>query len=110
MAVETQRPNGDAIAAFIAAGVGCLTLGILVTAAELSAPIKDTLNVYNPVGPLSGKTLGAVIVWFITWVILHFQWRARSMPLGKWLKITWVLVGLGLLLTFPPIFTMFAAE
>ena len=102
-----RRPTGDTVAAFVSAGIGCLTLGVLTTAAEAVPSIKDALNVYNPVGPLSGKTLGAVVVWLIAWWILHRAWSGGDQPLGKWMRVTWVLIVLGLILTFPPVFAAF---
>jgi hypothetical protein len=47
-------------AAIVAAGVGALSLGILTTTAEASTGINDFLSFYDPVGPLSGETIGAV--------------------------------------------------
>jgi hypothetical protein len=58
---------GKALAAMVAAGVGCAALGVLTTLAELSPGLKNVLNFYDPVGPLSGKTTVAVIVWLIAW-------------------------------------------
>ena len=105
---DTQRrPLGQAIAAFVSAGIGCLAIGVLTTAAEASAGLKDTLNLYNPVGPLSGKTVGAVIVWLIAWAILHTLWKDKELPIKNWQALTWGLVLVGLLLTFPPIFLLF---
>jgi hypothetical protein len=106
MSTEIRRPNGDAVAAFVAAGIGCLMLGVLTTAAEASQGLKDALNLYAPVGPLSGKTIGAVVVWLIAWGLLHRMWSGGNQPLKKWLNVTWVLLLLGLLLTFPPVFTL----
>ena len=56
-------PNGPGAAAILGAGIGCAMLGILAFAAEASRPVADMLNFYNPVGPLSGKTTIAIIVW-----------------------------------------------
>ena len=108
MSTEMNRsPNGDAVASFVAAGIGCLTLGLLTTGAEASQALKDALNLYAPVGPLAGKTIGAVIVWLVAWGLLHRAWKGRNQVLTKWMNVTWVLIAVGLLLTFPPVFRAF---
>jgi len=102
-------PSGPAAAAMIGAGIGSLAIGILTTAAEASEALKNSLNLYNPVGPLSGKTLGGMAVWLIAWLILHAIWKDKEINLRS--AFTWalVLIGLGVLLTFPPFFVLFEA-
>jgi hypothetical protein len=95
-------------AAIIAGGIGSTVLGIFVVGAEASAGIKSFLNWYNPVGPLSGKTGLAVIAFIVSWIGLHFYMRERSIKLMTSFSIGLGLIVLGLLLTFPPIFTLFA--
>jgi hypothetical protein len=53
---------GKALAALVAAGIGCAALGVLTTLAELSPRLKNVLNIYDPVGPLSGKPTVPVII------------------------------------------------
>jgi hypothetical protein len=107
--VET-KPDGPVAAAIIAAGVGTFALGLFTTLAEASARIKDFLNIYDPVGPLSGKTTLAVAAWLGTWAVLHRLLRGRSIRLTTAMTIGAVLLVLGLLGTFPPFFEVFAAE
>jgi hypothetical protein len=104
------RTEGAAAAAIVAAGIGCTVLGILVTAAEASQGIRSTLNMYNPVGPLSGKTIVASAGFFISWLILHVLWKDKDVNLGRMTTVAYILILLGLLLTFPPIFELFASE
>lgn len=101
------KPEGPIFAAMIATGIGCLALGILTTLAEAFASVKKFLNWNAAVGPLAGKTLLAVLVWIVVWVILHIAYRSKKVDLRKGLIITLVLVGLGLLLTFPIFFQLF---
>src|SRR6266508_1259015 len=75
---ERPRPFGPVAAAFLAAGIGSLVLGLLTTIAEANATFADKLNWYNPVGPLSGKTLIAVIAFAASWVFLHLALRGRE--------------------------------
>lgn len=109
---ETQVVAMDSAvgAAFIASGVGSTVLGLAIIGAEASAGIKDALNLWNPAGPLSGKTTVAVIAFLISWVLLHLGMKNRTISLTTSFIITAVLVGIGLLLSFPPVFEMFAAE
>jgi len=52
----------------------------------------------------------AVIVWLISWVILHVVYRNREAETRKALTIALILIGLGTLLTFPTFFQLFAPE
>jgi hypothetical protein len=109
MSPETKSiPTGPAAAAIIASGIGALTLGILTTGAEFSAGLKTALNIYNPAGPLSGKTTFSVAAWLLSWLVLNAMWKNKPYDLGKAFTVTLVLIGLGLALTFPPIFVLFA--
>jgi uncharacterized membrane protein YkgB len=82
----------------------------MVTGAEMSPGLKTALTWSNPVGPLSGKTGVGVIAWIVSWVILHTLWKDKEMDFGKVFTITLILIALGFLFTFPPFFTLFAAE
>ncbi|MBF0529368.1 MAG: hypothetical protein HQK55_08875 [Deltaproteobacteria bacterium] len=99
--------NGPGAAASLAAGIGCLAVGLFTTLAEASPGFAGLLNFYGPVGPLSGKTLLGVLVWAISWAVLNGRWKKQSVNFSKMFVITLVLVGLGLLGTFPPFFDLF---
>lgn len=101
---------GVASAAFVSSGIGCLVIGLMVTGAEMSEGLKNALNWWNPAGPLTGKTGIGVIAWLISWAVLHYLWKDKDVELGKAFVVTLILIALGFLLTFPPIFTLFAAE
>jgi hypothetical protein len=102
-----DKPEGPVAAAIIAGGAGALALGLLTTLAEASTRIKDALNLYDPVGPLSGKTIGAVVIWLVCWVALHVVYRDRAFETRRALTVALVLLGLGVLGTFP-LFQAFA--
>lgn len=104
----TDKPEGPIAAAILAAGIGSLTLGLLTTLAEANERIKEFLNFYDPVGPLSGKTVGAVAVWLAAWLVLHLVYRGKAVESRRELTISLVLIGLGLLGTFPLFFQVFA--
>ena len=97
-------PNGPAAAAILASGVGCLALGILATLAAVSTFIEGLLDFYAPVGPLGGKTALAVVVWLAVWFALHRKWKDKQKDQAKTFTAALILVGLGVLGTFPPFY------
>ena len=103
-----ERPSGPVAAAFVAAGVGSLVLGLLTVLAEASETVKGWLEFSAPVGPLSGETILAVAAWLLAWVVLHVALRERDVSLRHAFTLAAALVGLAILLTFPPIFLAFA--
>jgi hypothetical protein len=109
-APPATRGEGPAAAALLGAGVGAFTLGLLTTLAEASMSIKDSLTLSDSVGPLSGKTTYAVVVWLVVWAVLHFTVGRRARLTTQVLTVVVVLFGLGLIGTFPIFFQLFAAE
>lgn len=103
-------PNGPVAAALVAGGLGAATIGLMTVLAEASTPIKNALNWWNPAGPLTGKTLVGVIVFFVSWIVLHLIFRGRNVNFARASTIALILLGLGLLGTFPPFFDLFAAS
>jgi hypothetical protein len=103
-----DKPEGPIAAAMLAAGIGCFALGVLTTLAEANESVNEFLNFYDPVGPLSGKTIGAVAVWLVAWIVLHLVYRKKQVETRVELAITLVLIALGLLGTFPIFFESFA--
>ncbi len=103
-----QRPSGPAAAAILAAGIGVFTIGLMTTLAEASSSLRNALNWWAPAGPLVGKTGVGVIVWLIAWMLLGARYRGREASLRPIVLWTWILIALGVLLTFPPFFEIFA--
>ena len=81
-----------------------------VLAAEASASIKEGLAVSQRVGPLSGKTIGAVAIWLLAWLVLHLVLRGRAKLSPAVVGASVVLLGLGVLGTFPTFFQLFTTE
>jgi fumarate reductase subunit D len=96
--------NGEAAAAIVAAGVGCAVFGILVVLVALSTAMETLLTFSAPVGSLSGKTIVAVGVWLISWFALHRAWKDKHLDQRKTFTAAAILVGLGVLGTFPPFY------
>jgi hypothetical protein len=103
------RPNGPAAAAHLAAGIGCLTMGLLTWLGAWQAPIDRALALFEPVGPLSGKSSGAMLAWLLAWAGLHALWRRRSLNFGLVFVLTLVLIVLGFAGTFPPFIALTTA-
>jgi hypothetical protein len=97
----TELPNGAAMAAFLAAGLGAFAVGFLVLLNEMDVFSAPTL--YAPAGGVSGRTTFAVVAWLAAWIVLHARWKRREVSARRvWLAIA-VLTALGILGTFPPV-------
>lgn len=99
---------GPVAAVFVSAGLGGLVLGLLTTLAEASESIKGWLELNTRVGPLSGKTIFAVVAWLLAWAILHTLWREKDPDERKVFTLTAVLFAVAIVLTFPIFFQAFA--
>lgn len=106
--MQSSKPTGPGAAAVVAAGIGTFTIGLMTSLAEASASLSNALNWYKPSGPLSGKIGVAVLAWLLAWVILHAAWKNRSANFGRAFSWGLALILLGFLLTFPPVFGLFA--
>lgn len=106
--VQTHSAVNAISAAMLSGGIGSMAIGLFTVGAEMSSGFKGMLNWYDPAGAISGKTAAGVIVWLIMWVLLNRRWQQSDAPaLNTVFMATLVLVGVGLALTFPPIFTLF---
>ena len=106
-AASGDQPNGSGAAAILSAGVGTFMVGVLAIAADKWAGLKNMMVFYKPTGPLSGVTTCAIAVWILMWVILEMRWRRRTVAVTRVTTAALVLLGLSLLLTFPPIADLF---
>ena len=106
-ATSALLPNGSGAAAILSAGIGSFMLAFFAIAADKSAVLKNLFVFYRPTGPLSGVTTAAILVWLIAWGILEGRWRSRTVALTRINAVALVLLGLSLLLTFPPVAELF---
>ncbi len=104
---DRTLPNGFGAAAVLAAGIGCFSLGLLTVAGDASKSVARHLIFYTPTGPLSGVTTSAIVIWLLAWAVLSLRWRLRDVSLRPVLAVAFVLLGVSLLLTFPPIIELF---
>lgn len=93
--------NGEALAAFLAAGIGAFALGLVVildAAGLFSAPA-----LYPPAGGVTGRTTLGTVIWLVAWAVLHRRWRGRRVEPRGVLALTLLLVAAGVVLTLPPV-------
>lgn len=99
-----EPTNGAAMAALLGAGIGTFAVGFFVVIHIMG--IYDAPAIYGPSGGASGRTAFGVIVWLIAWGVLHWRWKDRELQPKRVITWTFVLLGLGILATFPPFWTL----
>ena len=102
----TTQPdaNGAALASVLAAGIGAFAMGLFVILNEVGLFAAPTL--YGPAGGVTGRTTFAAVIWLGAWGLLHARWRTQDIAPGSIFALTVVLVVLGVLGTFPPLWTI----
>jgi hypothetical protein len=102
-----HKPFGPVAAAFLAAGIGAVVLGVLTTFAEASKDVADALQWNDRVGPLSGKTILEIAAYVVAWAVLAAVYRGKDPEPRKIFMWTWILLTIALVLTFPVFFQRF---
>ena len=105
-----DKLEGPISAAIIAGGIGAFALGLLTTLAEMNETIKGWLELKTSVGPLSGKTTFAVVIWLVAWAVMHAMLKSTRYETRRAFGIALILIALGVIGTFPTFFQLFAAE
>ena len=105
-----ELPNGPAAAALLAGGIGASVFGVITFFSEVSAAFGKSLNWYNPVGPLSGKSILGTLAFFASWAVLAFVWKGKETNFNRVATIAVILLVVGLITTFPPFWHLFIAE
>jgi hypothetical protein len=96
--------NGAAMAAVLGAGIGSSAMGVFVLLNEAGLFAAPAL--YGPAGGVTGRTTLATIVWLVAWGALHARWRSRDVTSVSVLTWTLVLVLLGIVAAFPPVWAL----
>lgn len=106
-----DKPNGPVAAVLLAGGIGSAVLGLSTLFQELFAKsaFATSLVWVKSVGALSGKSSYAIIAFFLSWVILHFVLKDKETNFNQMATIALILLVVGLLGTFPPIWHLFGA-
>lgn len=102
--IGDEAATGAAMASFLAAGIGTFALGLIVILNE--AGLFSVQAIYGPAGGVSGRTTLAAAIWLVAWAALHRRWSKRHPDTKPVVAATFVLIGLGVLLTFPPIWQL----
>lgn len=101
----SRAPNGPAMAAVLAAGIGSAVLGLVVLIG--AAGLFSFPSIYAPVGGLSTRSTIAVIAWVVAWGVLNKKWAGRDVAAGRVLTWTLALVAFAVVATFPPVWELF---
>ena len=102
-AASEIRPNGAGTAAILAASVGAALVALCGILGDQSHLFRAFFTFSKSTGPLSGETTCAVAGWLICWGILHALWNKRQVNAKPITLIAFLLLALGVALTFPPI-------
>jgi hypothetical protein len=104
-----DKVNGPVSAALLAGGIGSAALGLITLAYEINdkSAFAKSMAWNKGVGGLSGKSGWAIIIFFLSWLILHFVWKDKDTNFARISTIAIVLLFVGLLGTFPPFWDLF---
>ena len=103
----SPRPNGPAVAALLAGAIGVFVLGLNTFLSAAGEGVAEWFRFQNRVGPLSGKTTMAGVVWLVVWAVFAAAlWRRNVRVEWVWAAVI-VLLVVGNLLMFPPIYERF---
>lgn len=102
---SVMLPNGAALAAFSAAGIGAFAMGLISLLNALGILPVPTL--YAPAGGVTGRTTLALLIWLIAWAVLHSRWKRRDIDAGRVHVVAVVLTLFGILFAFPPVWALF---
>ena len=104
---KRAKTSGPAVAAILSACFGCFIFSLAIVLAVISKDNKETLDWWSPAGPLSGKAGVGVVAWLVSWFILHLLWRWKEPNLKLVLVVSFILLALGFLGSFPPFYEAF---
>ena len=113
-ATEARLPSGIAIAAFLAAAIGLLTMAVAnflqvvneATFKPLYLTIGSWIPNYKGLGPYSGKETILLVTWLGSWAILHFVLRGKELPVRPYVIAMLIAVAFSTMLFWPPFYHM----
>lgn len=105
----TEKVNGPVSAALLAGGIGSAAMGLITLIYEINdkSAFAKSLAWNKGVGGLSGKSSLAIIIFFVSWAILHYMWKDKETNFSRISSIAIALFVVGLLGTFPPFWELF---
>ena len=97
--------------AFLAGGIGVLTIALLNLAQDLiggvHGPVGQGLIFNTGVGPYSRKESFSVLVWLISWSILNRVLVSKNVDETNIMRLTCIFYILATILVFPPFLDLF---
>jgi hypothetical protein len=104
-----DKVNGPAAAALLAGGIGSAAMGLITLIYEINDKyaFAKSMTWSKAVGGLSGKSSWAIIIFFVSWAILHYVWKDKETDFARISSIAIALLVVGLLGTFPPVWHLF---
>lgn len=106
------RPDGPAVAAMLSIGIGALAMALVVGISDANKAFEGNVihtlgKLWVPgaqgIGPDSGKFTVFLLGWLLSWGGLHIAWKKKDLDLSTWTIISLVLIGVSILLVWPPI-------
>ena len=100
-----DKVNGPVSAALLAGGIGSAAMGIITLIYELDdkSGFSKSMAWNKGVGGLSGKSSWAIIIFFVSWAVLHYIWKDKDTDFARISSYAIALLVVGLLGTFPPL-------
>ena len=104
-----EKVNGPVSAALLAGGIGSAAMGLITLVYEINdkSAFAKSMAWNKGVGGLSGKSMWAIIIFFVSWAILHYVWKDKETNFARISSIAIALLVVGLLGTFPPVWELF---
>ena len=104
-----EKVNGPVSAALLAGGIGSAAMGLITLIYEINdkSAFAKSMTWSKAVGGLSGKSMWAIIIFFVSWAILHYVWKNKETNFARISSIAIALLFVGLLGTFPPVWNLF---
>ena len=62
------------------------------------------------IGPYSGKETVGLVVWIVSWAVLHPLARGKELNLARWLVVFLIGVGVATTLLWPPVYGFLAGH
>jgi hypothetical protein len=96
--------------------LGMLAMAIVNIFTEASQPFKELIHAIGKawipgaqgIGPYSGKETVLLVVWLVSWAILHYTLRWRDLPIKPWAIGFLAGIGVATTLLWPPVFGFLA--
>ena len=100
-----DKVNGPVSAALLAGGIGSAAMGLVTLFYEINdkSAFAKSMTWNKGVGGLSGKSMWAIIIFFVSWAVLHYLWKDKDTDFARISSYAIGLLVVGLLGTFPPI-------